>query len=103
MIYLFTERYFWDSTKHGPNLSLVEDQPDTVRRGVARQHTDGARGSVGYNNGRHTFKFTFNDKPWGSHCAIGVCSQQSKLSLKGIVPAQIKIVIHFELDIKFKV
>ena len=84
-VYVFSsaEKYVWDAKSHGPNIVVLEEAPDTARRCVAKQYTDGIRGHVGFNKGRHTFKFTFNDKPWGSHCAIGVCAAPSKLSAKG--------------------
>ena len=80
----FLEKYVWDADNHGPNVEIVADNPSVLLRKVARQHTDGCRGRLGFNKGRHTFKFIFNDKPWGSHCAIGVCSARSKLSATGM-------------------
>ena len=79
-----TERYIWDASSHGANITILEETPSTARRDVAKQYTDGVRGLVGFNKGRHTFKFTFNDKPWGSHCAIGVCTAYSRMGCKGL-------------------
>ena len=62
---------------------MLPERADVIRREPAKQQTDGARGRHGYSQGRHVFEFTFNDKPWGSHCGVGLCTEHSALSLKG--------------------
>ena len=64
-------------------MLVLADQPNTCRRLPAKQQTDGARGQYGYSEGRHVFEFEFNDKPWGSHCGIGVCTDEAQMSISG--------------------
>lgn len=78
------EIYTWDQDSHGPNISILDDEPHIIRRDVAKQSTDGARGVHGVRTGRSVFKFQFNGKPWGSHCAVGVCTKRATLHYEGI-------------------
>ena len=64
-------------------LVLTEQDSHVVRRLPAKQQTDGAMGQYGYSEGRHVFQFEFNEKPWGSHCGIGVCTDEAQMSMAG--------------------
>ena len=86
----FTKRYFvsdleysWHPAAHSTNIEILKDQPHVIRRKIAKQSTDGARGQAGFSNGYHVFRFDFNDKPWGSHCALGVCTDDTALQSEG--------------------
>ena len=59
------------------------DRPHVITRAIAKQSTDGTRGFKGFNVGRHTFKFQFNDKPWGSNCSFGLCTAKAEMHCKG--------------------
>ena len=58
-------------------------RPDTIRRLPAKQQTDGARARYGFAAGRHVFEFAFNEKPFGSHCGIGLCTADAQHSITG--------------------
>ena len=67
----------------GPNIATDSENPYIALRKVVKQSTDGAKTENGFSSGRHVFEFQFNDKPWGSHCSVGVCSALSKLHISG--------------------
>ena len=84
MSVIISESYVWDSASCGPNITVFEKRPYIAKRMVAKQSTDGARGTHGFTKGRHTFRFKFNDKPWGSNCSIGMCTADTSLHRKGL-------------------
>ena len=73
----------WNMKQHGANISVDPENAKVATRKVAKQSTDGARTEQGFSKGRHVFEFQFNDRPWGSHCSIGVCSASSNLHISG--------------------
>ena len=89
--------YTWDPSYHGSNITVLPDRPDTIRREPAKQQTDGAQGQYGYSEGRHLFEFAFNEKPWGSHCGVGLCTRDAATSMKGWKSVLSKI--HFMVEI----
>ena len=85
MIWLADILYYeWDNEHIGENITVLDDRPHVARREVAKQSTDGVRGHRGFSAGRHTFEIIFNDKPWGSHCAVGVCTKNASLHCGGM-------------------
>ena len=76
--------YILDKQSSSPNIKLpYANRPDTAQRQISKRTTDAIRGAVGFRDGVHTFEIDFNDKPWGSHCAIGVCSSSVQLYDQG--------------------
>ena len=73
----------WCMDHIGPHISVARAHPDRVRRAVARQSTDGARGYHGYRDGVHIFTFEFTNSSWGSHCAVGICGKDNLMHIDG--------------------
>ena len=83
MACLFSVEYIWDTDASSVNILVVKEQPNVMMRKVVRQSTDAARGRTGVNRGRHVFRLEFDDKPWGSHKAVGLCNKYSQVHSMG--------------------
>jgi hypothetical protein len=76
--------YIWDNECQATNMVVSEESPKECHRKRAIQATDAVRGKYDLIGGVHVFRFTFNDKPFGSHCSIGVCLEDAELSREGM-------------------
>ena len=76
--------YILDTQSCSPNIKVpYASRLDTAVRQISKKTTDAIRGAIGVRDGVHTFEVSFNDKPWGSHCAVGVCSSSVPLYSEG--------------------
>lgn len=64
-------------------MSLIANGSTSVRREVVKQSTDGARCLHGYQVGRQEFVFEFENRNWGSHCAVGLGRKECSLHRTG--------------------
>ncbi|XP_064636724.1 uncharacterized protein LOC135493353 isoform X2 [Lineus longissimus] len=78
--------YVWEAEECGANMVVSAETPKECHRKRAIQATDAVRGKFDLIGGVHVFQFTFNDKPFGSHCSIGVCLEDAELSREGYGP-----------------
>ncbi len=78
-----THVYKMDASTCSPNITVFADEPHRVRREMSKQSTDGVRGLLGLDEGKHLVEFRFNERPWGSHCSIGVCTRKAELLYPG--------------------
>ncbi|KAI0240010.1 SPRY domain-containing SOCS box protein 2 [Lamellibrachia satsuma] len=75
--------YGWDVDNHGKNITVLQELPNTARRKIASQSTDGVRGVRGFSSGCHVFEISFGDHELGSHCGVGMCKDDSALQAQG--------------------
>lgn len=82
--FLQKKMYILDTQSCSENIKVpYASRPDTAVRQISKKTTDAIRGAIGVQDGVHTFEISFNDKPWGSHCAVGVCSSNVQLYSEG--------------------
>lgn len=73
----------WDREALGPNVRLMTGCSTSVCREVVKKSTDGARCLHGYQVGQQEFVFEFENRNWGSHCAVGLGRKECSLRRTG--------------------